>query len=108
MTQEQPIRKIPMAELAAEHPDVVDRFVAAVKLRRAYQDQKAKWGHAFDDRNTPNDWVSFIVNYAVKGCTFRVTVAEFQEAMVDVAAIALAAVEAVERRGNTLAKRHYD
>jgi hypothetical protein len=108
MSTEDPIRKIPMAELTAEYPNVVDRFIAAVKLRRRYQDQKSKWGHAFDDKNTPNDWVSFIANYAVKGCTFRVTADEFREAMVDVAAIALAAVEALERRSNTLARRHYD
>jgi len=78
---------------------------SAINRRRAHQD--TKWGTEFDDRNTANDWVSYICTYASKASKMKVTVAEFQKSMLDVAALAVAAIEAVERNGG-LPPRHYD
>lgn len=66
------------------------------------------WDYTFDDKNTPNDWAAFIAIYvgrAVNTSNTDIT-AEFRKNMVKVAALALAAVEAVDRVGTP--RRHYD
>lgn len=73
---------------------------------REYQDKK--WGTGFDDKNTPNDWVTYITQYASsRGGALKLNKDEFKHAMVKVASLAIAAIEATERNGG-LVKRHYD
>lgn len=72
---------------------------------REYQD--GKWGTEFDDKNTANDWVSYLTRYAAKAAEFELTPEAFEIAMVKVASIAVAAIEASRRNGGP-ALRHYD
>lgn len=82
-----------------------DEVLDCVSAERDYQD--AKWGTEFDDLNSPNDWVPYIVRYAALACEFNMTKAQFQKAMVKVAALAVAAIETSERNDGC-APRHYD
>ena len=66
--------------------------------------QQTLWGNDFDDRNTVNDWTTFITRYANYATSSE---RSFHDAMVKVAAIALAAVETYGRNSG-LALRHYD
>ena len=79
-----------------------EEFISSVVEERDYQN--AKWGSDFDDKNTVNDWVVYLCSYAGMASSGE---REFEQAMVKVAAIALAAVETHERNGG-LAPRHYD
>lgn len=63
--------------------------------------------HLINDKNTANDWVTYIIRYAAKACEFEVDTQDFEKAMIKVAALAVAAVETVRRTGN-LPPRHYD
>ena len=76
-----------------------------IEEERDYQDQK--WGTEFDDGNTANDWVTYITQYVGRAGSMNNTLADFQEAMTKVAALAVAAIETVQRNG-CLPPRHYD
>lgn len=74
-------------------------ILAEIETEREYQDQK--WGHAFDDENTPHEWVAYIAHYAARhlaGNPAGVDVDKFRLDMVKVAALAVAAIEAVDRK----------
>lgn len=73
--------------------------LAEVAKERAYQTQK--WGNTFDDGNSQQDWAAFIMHYTAVGITSRLGAAAgrpFRQAMIKVAALAIAAVEAEDRR----------
>lgn len=76
-----------------------------VAQERLYQDQK--WGHEFDDKNTLNDWNTYLGIYAAKATALGTPSAEQRAQMVKVAAIAVAALEAFDRN-NGFPARHYD
>jgi hypothetical protein len=79
---------------------------AAIEAERAYQDEK--WGTAFDDKNTANDFGSYLSQYAGDRVTKMGLTPEQQRAgLIKVAAIAVAAIETIDRNG-ALAPRHYD
>jgi chaperone required for assembly of F1-ATPase len=70
---------------------------------RLYQEEK--WGNTTDDTvNTPNDFVSYIGAYSTKWFPggfppyTEETVANFRKSMMKVAALAVAAVESVDRQ----------
>jgi hypothetical protein len=75
-----------------------------IRQERDYQDNK--YGTAFDDKNTLNDWVTYIVNYLGKSA-FSFNKEEQREYMLKAAALAVAALEAYERN-NGFPARHYD
>ena len=77
----------------------------SIQTEREYQDQK--WGTAFDDKNTANDWVAYIAEYSSRGCSYENDVQAFRTAMLKTATLAVAALEATDRN-NGLPKRHYD
>lgn len=77
-----------------------------VRAERRHQDQK--WGHTFDDKNTPNDWVAYITQYAGQAAQLKFDPTGFRSQMIKVAALAVAAVEACDRAGGNMPKRHYD
>lgn len=79
-----------------------EQFLLRIVTERNYQTDR--WGDDFDDKNTVNDWANFISRYANYATTGE---RDFHDAMVKVAAIALAAVEAYNRNEG-LAPRHYD
>jgi hypothetical protein len=63
--------------------------------------QDAKWGTAFDDRNTPYNWAAYIGQYSTRhliGDPTKVSETEFRADMVKVAALAVAAIESIDRR----------
>ena len=66
--------------------------------------QQTLWRNDFDNLNTVNDWATFITRYANYATTGE---RSFHDAMVKVAAIALAAVETYDRNGG-LAPCHYE
>lgn len=76
-----------------------------IQKERAYQD--SRFGTEFDDKNTANDWASYIARYA-SNASFSNSYGEWRKQMIKVAAIAVAAVEAFDRNGGSLPPRHYD
>ncbi len=76
--------------------------------------QEGRWGTRFDDRNTINDFVTYITRYAGNAAfepdfhKTQVARREHQrQQLVKVAALAVAAIETIDRNGE-LARRHYD
>lgn len=76
-----------------------------IEQERKYQD--GKWGTTFDDKNTANDWVAYISNYLGKSVTLPWDEEIFHCNMVKVAALAVAALESLDRN-NGMPPRHYD
>ncbi len=76
-----------------------------IKAEREYQDKK--WGIAFDDKNTLNDWITYINIYAAKAAAMGNTKEEQRKQMVKVAALTVAALQSFDRNGG-FAPRHYD
>lgn len=76
-----------------------------IKAERAYQD--LKWGGVFDDKNTVNDWGTYINVYLARATTMKATPEEQRAALVQVATLAVAAIETFDRNGG-FALRHYD
>ena len=85
--------------------EALDRIFEEIHEERVYQEER--WGTEFDDRNTANDWVSYIIRYASNGCAFNMSQEDFETAMKKVATLAVAAIETSRRNGGP-AKRHYD
>jgi len=94
-------------KVRAEEEEYEDRdgIYAAIDAERDYQDER--WGNEFDDKNTSNDWCTYICRYAANAAAFDITTAQFREQMVKVAALAVASIEATDRTGG-LPPRHYD
>jgi hypothetical protein len=85
-----------------ELPRSYDIF-SVLKKEREYQ--TAKWGNEADDTmNTPNDFVSYISNYSTRWFKGGFapydtkTVDEFRISMLKTAALAIAAVESIDRQ----------
>jgi len=75
-----------------------EEILRAIDVERRRQDEK--WGHEFDDKNTPNDWVSCMTIYlgkAVKTPRDRhdhdIVIDTFRKNMVRAVAIGVAAME---------------
>ena len=93
-----------------------ESIFAEIDKERSYQD--GKFGTSFDDKNTLNDWVTFITRYAGEAAfvangakadtiPFSIRLAQRQK-LVKVAALAVAAIEAFDRNGQNFPRRHYD
>lgn len=74
-----------------------------IRVEREYQDKR--WGHVADDTlNTPWMWVAYIAAYSTKWMVgsflplHKDVVVAFRVAMVKTAAIAIAAVESLDRQ----------
>jgi len=77
-----------------------------LKAEREYQD--GKWGHAFDDNNTLNDWMQYINIHEAKAAAMRASKDEQRtQQMVKIAALAVAALQTFDRNSG-FAPRHYD
>lgn len=61
------------------------------------ENQDATWGTKFDDQNNANDWVAYIAKQAGKATTFPFDATNFRQKMIEVAAMAVAAVETFDR-----------
>lgn len=72
--------------------------------------QQSLWGNKFDNKNTVNDWVAYINSYASQAIGTPNNPGDAQHRrtkLLKAAAIACAAVETIDRQGDT-APRHYD
>lgn len=69
------------------------------------------WGNDFDDKNTANDWVAYILNYVAVGAYCgrqdKYSPERFREHLLKAATLCVAAVEAIDRNGGC-APRHYE
>jgi len=79
------------------------RALNEIAVERQYQDEM--WGSEFDDKNTVNDWITYMARYASNAGT--ATPAGQRVALVKVAALAVAAVEAFDRNEG-FPPRHYE
>jgi hypothetical protein len=86
---------------------------AAIKAERDYQ--IGRWGNSADDElNEPNDFVSYISNYSTKwfpgGFTPYTpeTVEQFRTSMIKTAAIAVAAIESIDRQREEAGHTFYE
>jgi len=84
--------------------DQVD-ILAELLDERVYQDNK--WGTAFDDKNTVNDWAAYTNLYIGRATTMGATKEEQRKGLLKAAAILVAALESFDRN-NGFASRHYD
>lgn len=80
---------------------------------REKQDQK--WGHELDDtKNTPWMWAAYLARYATKWMTGtfaplgKDTVDDFRTQMIKTAAIAVAAVESLDRQREAQGRAFYE
>lgn len=80
-------------------------IIDAVVAEREYQDKK--WGHAFDDKNTVNDWAAYANIYLSNATTMKATAAEQRAGVLKAATLLIAALEAFDRNGG-FPNRHYD
>lgn len=78
---------------------------AEIESERAYQD--GKWGTQFDNRNTINDWGTYIGIYVAKATAMGVPKEEQRKQLLKVASLSIAALETFDRN-NGFAARHYD
>lgn len=84
-----------------------------IAQERTYQENK--WGNETDDTvNTPNDYCTYLSAYATKWFPGGFlpynpqTVDEFRTSMVKTAAIAVAAVESIDRQREALGHTFYE
>ena len=84
--------------------DTRSDIVEAVEAERIRQDNI--WGTAFDDANTANDWAKYVADYGLAAAGLQFDREHFRKKMVQAAALAMAAIEALDRGGP--APRHYD
>jgi len=106
MTEEQiqsQIQEIEGTTLTASN--IIDGLISE-RLR-----QQQLWGNKFDDKNTANDWASYICNYvstgAYSGRQAQYTPQRFREHLLKAATLCIAAIEAIDRNGDC-APRHYE
>ncbi len=77
--------------------------------------QDGLWGHEFDDKNTPNDWVTFVARYLSQAADDRPLKRDggkgyqihYRLNMLKAATIVIAALEAYDRAQGTV-ERHYE
>ena len=81
-----------------------EQILKDIEKEREYQ--RKRWGDDFDDQhNTPFHWATYIANYSTRWpwliddpSEFASVLVEFRKRMIQVAALAIAAVESVDRR----------
>lgn len=76
-----------------------------IRAERKYQDEN--WGTEFDDRNTLNDWSTYVNIYMAQASAMTATPKEQRENMLKAATLLVAAIETFDRNG-TFAPRHYE
>ena len=91
----------------------MERILEEIRKERGYQD--GKWGHKDDDElNTPWMWTAYIASYAsrwMRGTFFPLstsTTDDFRTFMVKTAALAIAAVESLDRQREENGRAFYE
>jgi len=83
----------------------IDKIFREIRAEREYQD--ARWGTDFDDKNTLDNWIRYIVSYSGRAADTTVVPSQQRRDMMKVAALAVAACEAFDRN-NGFPPRHYE
>lgn len=85
------------------------------EVAKERQYQQERWGNTADDTvNTPNDFVTYVANYSTKwfpgGFTPYTpeTVDAFRKSMIKTAALAVAAVESIDRQRQAQGQTFYE
>lgn len=76
-----------------------------IRAEREYQD--GEWGTKFDDNNTLNDWVTYIMIYMGQAAGMEASPEDQRKNMLKAATLAVAAVESFDRN-EQFAPRHYE
>ena len=84
----------------------LDDVLKDIRCEREYQEEI--WGDDFDSKNTPNDWIAYIMSYAGRAVTMPWKPEQFRTFLVKVATICVAAIEWHDKTGGNMPKRHYD
>jgi len=66
-----------------------------------------RWTLDFDDKNTLNDWVIYITQYASSAAKFGNTKEETRDQLIKAGGLVITALKALERNDG-FPKRHYD
>ena len=66
-----------------------------------------KWGQEFDDKNTINDWSTYIGMYMGKACEMGLSPEEQEVRLVKVAGLTVSALKSLKRNGK-FPPRHYE
>ena len=85
---------------------MTEEILELIRNERIRQDDL--WGDEFDSKNTPNDWVAYVTRYAGLAVTMPWNPEEFEDKMLKVAAIAVAALEQSRKNSGKMPPRHYD
>jgi len=83
----------------------MNRIFEDIINERKYQENR--WGTDFDNKNTLNDWVSYIGFYCARASSMNATKQEQRKALVQVAALTVASLETFDKNGQFF-PRHYD
>ena len=85
----------------------MDRAKILEDINKERSRQDSLWSADFDSKNTINDWIAYITYYASQTATTEDSISNFVQSMVKTAALCVAAIETVEKNGDT-APRHFD
>lgn len=83
----------------------MNEIIETIKDERLYQN--TKWGTAFDDKNTINDWAAYVNIYMSRATSMNANPDAVREGFMKAASILVAALESCDRN-NGFPKRHYD
>lgn len=83
-------------------------YLLMVEILKERDAARARWGEEFDDKNTVNDWIAYVSSYAARAFIWPFSPTVFRDSFIKVAVIAIAAVQALDRNGGKIAKRHYE
>ena len=80
-----------------------ERNVILQEISNERERQLLLWGNIADNKNTRNDWAAYICRYASDGAyngkNNQFNEMHFRECLIKVAAICVAAIEAIDRLG---------
>ena len=81
------------------------KIFGEINEERDYQD--TRWGTEFDNKNTINDWMTYISMYGGYATEINRTKVDQRKYMLKVASLAVAALERFDENDG-FAPRHYD
>jgi hypothetical protein len=83
--------------------DSISHVLSEVANRRSMQD--TQWGGpAHDDTHQPADWVNYIRKFMMRACETN-SYSGFEDAMLDVSALAVAAIQSTRRRHDKVGRK---
>lgn len=102
--QEEEIEHDPQSDPNVVRLNEIDEILGMIE--REHRRATEQWGEAFDDRNTPNDWLAYITAYASRLGNLKHDPADYIKSLIKIGGLVVSAVRAYDRVG--LVERHYD